>query len=59
MFNQLDGDWDSFPLDRIFLLLSVSDFGKGYRKSSLFEIIFFPYWRIGFDDELSLPFFPY
>ena len=40
-----------------FLLLSI--FGSGYRKSSLFGIIFFPYWGIRFDDELLLSFFPY
>ena len=42
-----------------FLVIIGIGFGKRYRKSSLFRIIFFPYWRIGFDDELSLPFFPY
>ena len=33
--------------------------GVPYRKSSLFGIIFLPYWGIRFDDELLLSFFPY
>ena len=59
MFNQLDGDYDSFPLDGIFFVITGIGFGKGYRKISLFGIIFFPYWGIRFDDELLLSFFPY
>ena len=41
--------------------LSIIDigFGKGYRKSSLFGIVFLPYWGIRLDDELLLSFFPY
>ena len=59
MFYQLDGDLDSFPLDEIFLIIVDIGFGKGYRKSSLFGIILFPYWGIRFDDELLLSVFPY
>ena len=40
MSNQLDGDWGSFPLDGMFLILSHIGFGTGYRKSDLFKIIF-------------------
>ena len=40
MFNQLDDDQESFPLDEIFLILVHIGFGTGYRKNSLFEIIF-------------------
>ena len=42
----------------IFFIIDIG-FGKGYRKSSLFGIIFLPYWGIWFDDELLLSFFPY
>ena len=59
MFYQLDGDYESFPLDMIFLIIIGIGFGKGYRKSGLFGIIFLPYWGIRFDDELLLSFFPY
>ena len=47
MFNQLDGDEESFLLDGMFLILFHIGFGTGYRKSSLFEIILLPYWGIG------------
>ena len=60
MFYQLDGDYDSFPFDGIFLDII---FDYGYRKCSLFGIIFLPYWRIQLDlhDELyycDLSYFP-
>ena len=35
------------PLDEIFPIPVDIRFGTGYRKSSLFEIIFLPYWGIG------------
>ena len=41
-----------------FVIIDIG-FGNGYRKSSLFGIIFLPYWGIRFDDELLLSFFPY
>ena len=59
MFNQLDGDYDSFPLDGIFFVIIGIGFGKGYRNSSLFGIIFLPYWGIRFDNDLLLSLFPY
>ena len=59
MSYQLDGDWDSFPLVVIFFVIINIGFGNGYRKSSLFGIIFLPYWGIWFDDELLLSLFPY
>ena len=36
----------------IFLVIIGIGFGRGYRKNSLFEIIFFPYWGIRFGDDL-------
>ena len=42
----------------IFVIIGIG-FGKGYRKSSLFGIIFLPYLGIRFDDKLLLSFFPY
>ena len=41
-----------------FVIIGIG-FGKGYRKSSLFGIIFLPYWEIRSDDDLLLSFFPY
>ena len=50
-------------MDGIFLVIIDIGFGNGYRKSSLFGIIFLPYWGIlwgiRFDDVLFLSFFPY
>ena len=46
MFNQLDGDEESFLLEGMFLILFRIGFGTGYGKSSLLEIIFLPYWGI-------------
>ena len=43
----------------IFFVIIGIGFGKGYRMSSLFRIIFLPYWGIRFDDELLLSFFSY
>ena len=40
MFNQLDGDQGSFPLDGLFLIFVHIGFGTRYRNNSLFEIIF-------------------
>ena len=40
MFNQLDGDQEFFPLDGIFLIFVHIGFDAGYRKNSLFEIVF-------------------
>ena len=59
MSYQLDDDYDSFPLVGIFFVIIDIGFGSGYRKSSLFGIIFLPYWGIRFDDELLLSFFSY
>ena len=47
MFNQLDGNQESFPLDGMFLILFHIGFDTGYRKSILLEIIFLPYWGTG------------
>ena len=41
-------------LSIIFFVIIDIRFGNGYRKSSLFGIIFLPYWGIRFDDELLL-----
>ena len=46
-------------MDGIFLVIIDIEFGNGYRKSSLFGIIFLPYWGIRFDDVLLLSFFSY
>ena len=43
-FSQLEGDKDSFPLDIIFSAFIGTGFNEGYRMSSLFRIIFLPYW---------------
>ena len=46
-------------MDGISLVIIGIGFGKGYRKISLFEIIFLPYWGIRFGDDLLFSFFPY
>ena len=46
MFNELDSDYDSFPFGWDFLVISIG-FGNGFRKSSLFGIVFLPYWGGG------------
>ena len=59
MFYQLDGDLDSFVLNEIILIIVGIGVGREYRKSSLFQIIFLPYFGIQFDDDLLFSFFPY
>ena len=50
-------------MDGIFFVIIGIEFGKGYRKNSLFGIIFLPYWGIlwgiRFDDDLLLSSFPH
>ena len=44
---------------RYFLLLSISDLVMDYRNSSLFGVIFLPYWGIRFDLQDNILYFPH
>ena len=62
-FSQFEGDKDSSPLDEIFSAFIGIRFNKGYRRSSLFRIIFLLIGEIRLDlqDELlycKLSYFP-
>ena len=54
MVTKIRSHW----LGYFFVIIDIG-FGNGYRKSSLFGIIFLSYLGIRFDDKLLLSFFPY